>query len=51
MSVRFEVFMVVTMRNAIFWDVAPCGSYENQRFGGMCHLHHPGKKRASWEQR
>jgi hypothetical protein len=21
--VRFEVFMVVTMRNAVFWDVTP----------------------------
>jgi hypothetical protein len=23
---RFEVFMTVTMKNAIFWDVMPCGS-------------------------
>jgi hypothetical protein len=22
--VRFEVFTVVTMKNAVFWDVAPC---------------------------
>jgi hypothetical protein len=22
--VRFEVFMAVTMKNAVFWDVAPC---------------------------
>jgi hypothetical protein len=27
--IRFEVFMVVTMKNAIFWDVMPCGSYKN----------------------
>jgi hypothetical protein len=32
--VRFEVFMVVTMKNGVFWDVTPCGSYKNQRFGG-----------------
>jgi hypothetical protein len=24
--VRFEVFMAVTMKNAIFWDVTPCES-------------------------
>jgi hypothetical protein len=23
--VGFEVFMVVTMKNVVFWDVAPCG--------------------------
>jgi hypothetical protein len=27
--VEFEVFMAATMKNAIFWDVAPCGSCEN----------------------
>jgi hypothetical protein len=26
--VRFEVFMSVTMKNAIFWDVTPSGSYK-----------------------
>jgi hypothetical protein len=24
--VRFEVFTAVTMKNAVFWDVAPCRS-------------------------
>jgi hypothetical protein len=24
--------MAVTEKNAVFWDVTPCGSYENQRF-------------------
>jgi hypothetical protein len=23
---RFEVFTVLTMKNAVFWDVTPCGS-------------------------
>jgi hypothetical protein len=23
---RFEVFTAVTMNNAVFWDVTPCGS-------------------------
>jgi hypothetical protein len=31
--VRFEVFTAVTMKNAIFWNVTPCGSYKNRRFG------------------
>jgi hypothetical protein len=32
--VRFEVFTVVTMKNAVFWDVTPCRSCKNRRFGG-----------------
>jgi hypothetical protein len=24
--VRFEIFMAMTMKNMVFWDVAPCGS-------------------------
>jgi hypothetical protein len=31
---RFEAFTAVTMKNAIFWDVTPCGSCKNRRFGG-----------------
>jgi hypothetical protein len=27
--VGFEVFTVVTMNNAIFWDMAPCGSCQS----------------------
>jgi hypothetical protein len=33
-NVRFEVFTAVTMKNGVFWDVTPCGSCKNQRFGG-----------------
>jgi hypothetical protein len=33
--VRFEVFSAVTMKKAVFWDVAPCRSGVNRRFGGM----------------
>jgi hypothetical protein len=29
--VRFEVFIVVTMKNGVFWDVTPCGSCKNQK--------------------
>jgi hypothetical protein len=31
--VRFEVFKAVTMKNGVFWDVTPCGSCKNRRFG------------------
>jgi hypothetical protein len=31
---RFEVFMAVTTKNAVFWDVAPCRSCVIRRFGG-----------------
>jgi hypothetical protein len=30
---RFEVFTAVTMKNGVFWDVTPCGSCKNRRFG------------------
>jgi hypothetical protein len=29
-DVRFEVFMAVTMNNAVFWDVTPCDSCKNR---------------------
>jgi hypothetical protein len=32
--VRFEVSTAVTMKNGVFSDVTPCGSYKNRRFGG-----------------
>jgi hypothetical protein len=34
MSVRFEVFTAVTMKNGVFWDVTSCGSCKNRRFAG-----------------
>jgi hypothetical protein len=33
-EVTFEVFTAVTMKNAVFWDVTPCGFGKNRRFGG-----------------
>jgi hypothetical protein len=42
--VRFEGFTAVTMKNGVFWDVTPCGSCKNQRFGGTYRLHHQGDK-------
>jgi hypothetical protein len=32
--IRFEVFMAVTMKIGVFWDVTPCGSCKNPCFGG-----------------
>jgi hypothetical protein len=34
--------MVVTMKNAFFWVVTPCGSCKNRPFGGACRLHQQG---------
>jgi hypothetical protein len=40
--VRFEVFMAVTMKNVVFWDLTQCGSRKNRRFGGPYHPHNEG---------
>jgi hypothetical protein len=34
LSVRFEVFTAVIMKNAVFWDVTLCASCKSRRFGG-----------------
>jgi hypothetical protein len=41
---RFEVFTAGTMKNFIFWDVAPCRSCVNRRFVGTYRLHLQGRK-------
>jgi hypothetical protein len=46
--VRFEVFTGVTMKNAVFWDMAPCSSCVNRRFGGTYRLHLQGRKIREW---
>jgi hypothetical protein len=38
--VRFEVFTAVAIKNAVFWDVTPCGSCKIQRFGVMHRRYH-----------
>jgi hypothetical protein len=43
-NLRFKVFTEVTMKNAAFWDVAPCRSCVNQRFGGTYRLYLQGRK-------
>jgi hypothetical protein len=47
--IGFKVFKAVAMKNAVFWDVAPCGSCENRRFGGTCSLHFQVEKSSSEE--
>jgi hypothetical protein len=42
--INFEVLTAVTMKNAVFWDVAPCRSCVNRRFGGTYHLLLQGRK-------
>jgi hypothetical protein len=34
----------MTMKNAVFWDVAPCSPFVNRRFGGTYRLHLQGRK-------
>jgi hypothetical protein len=41
--VRFEVSTAVTMMIIIFWEMTPCGSYKNRRFGGSYRLHLQGE--------
>jgi hypothetical protein len=40
----FEGFTAWTMKNDVFWDVAPCEYCENRRFGRMCRLHLHGRR-------
>jgi hypothetical protein len=47
--VRFEVFMAVTIKNTVFWDVTQCGSCKNRHFGGTFSLHNQGDN--SWQAR
>jgi hypothetical protein len=42
--VRFGAFTLVTMKNAVFWDVTPCDSCKNRCFGRAYYLHHQGGK-------
>jgi hypothetical protein len=32
------------MKNGVFWDVTPCGSYKNRRYGGTYRFHHQDDK-------
>jgi hypothetical protein len=43
-DVTFELFTAATMKNAMVWDVMPCGSCKNRRVGGSYRLNHQGDK-------
>jgi hypothetical protein len=43
-DVRFEAFTVVTMKNAVVWDVALCRSCVNRRFAEKYRLHLQGRR-------
>jgi hypothetical protein len=34
LSVGFEFFTAMTINHGVFWDVTPCGSCKDRRFGG-----------------
>jgi hypothetical protein len=39
-DVAFDAFTAMTVKkNAVFWDVAPCGFIMTRRFGETCLLH------------
>jgi hypothetical protein len=40
----FEVFMAMTVKNAVFWDGMLRGTCKNRRFGGTYRLHHQGDR-------
>jgi hypothetical protein len=49
-DVGLEVYTAVTMKNAVFWDVAPCGSSKNRRFGETCPLLLQGRRNKEREE-
>jgi hypothetical protein len=47
--VRSEVLTAAVMNVVIFWDIAPCSPFVNQRFRRTYDLHLQGKKSAEQE--
>jgi hypothetical protein len=42
--VRYKVFTAVTTKNAVFWDVTPCGYCKNRSIERTYRHHHKGDK-------
>jgi hypothetical protein len=42
-SVIFDI-QCMALKTAVFWDVRPCGSCKNGRFGGTYRVHHQSDK-------
>jgi hypothetical protein len=47
--IKYHGFTLISwhLKNAVFWDVAPCRSYVNRRFGGTYRLHLQGSSETS----
>jgi hypothetical protein len=41
---RLVLKLTYKLKNTVYWNVTPCGSYKNRRLGGTYHLHHRGEK-------
>jgi hypothetical protein len=39
-----DLRIILKVKNAVFWDMTPCGSCKNRRFGGIYFHYHKGKK-------
>jgi hypothetical protein len=50
MFLRALVDIHTVLMIIIFWEMTPCGSYKNRRFGGSYRLHIQGVRvhRAKW---
>jgi hypothetical protein len=35
--------VILLLKNCVFWDITPCGSCKNRRFGGTLRLLHQGE--------
>jgi hypothetical protein len=46
-----EGFTAVTMKDAVFWDVAPYGFIIYRHFGGTCRLHLQGRRNNASEEK
>jgi hypothetical protein len=44
LSYATQYYDKVLMKNAVFWDVAPCRTCMNQRFGGTYRFHFQSRK-------
>jgi hypothetical protein len=45
-----DMIRKIIMKNGVFWDVTPCGSFNNWNFGEAYRLHHQGEKSVSSAQ-
>jgi hypothetical protein len=41
---KIEIFLTLTVKNAVLWYMTPCGSSKNRCFGVTHRVHHQGGK-------